>query len=122
MKHIRYYLIASVAVGLFQIIDGLTLSFLGKGILNNAFALIEFIWVLVSIWAVIKFIKVKLLFIVPLTYVIYNVFGWCYGAFLVIKTKNLNEVNVPLWFAIFGACFGVYFALMNYRLYRINKK
>ena len=57
MKNIRYYIIVSIVIGLLQIIDGLILSILGKGIFNYIFSFVEFIWVLVSIWAVIKFIK-----------------------------------------------------------------
>lgn len=112
MKYFKFYFVTSIIVGILQIIDGVILvSSSDIGVINIVVSLFEMLWVIFSIIAIIKVKKSKY---VPLTYIAYNLLGWCYGAYLSFNSQNTEQLILPLWFAIFGLCFGCYFATASY--------
>ncbi len=112
MKYFKFYFVTSIIVGILQIIDGVILASSSDiGVINIAVALLEMLWVIFSIIAIIKVNKSKY---VPITYVAYNLLGWCYGAYLSFHALNTEQSIMPLWFAVFGLCFGCYFATVSY--------
>lgn len=119
MKFIRFYVVASLVLGVLQIADGIVLVSYGTIAISNIFSLLEAIWVVVSMIALWFFIKSKFPIFIPTTYILYNVAGWGYGAYLFSQLQNSDQIiDVPLWFKIAGICFGIYFACVNFILYK----
>lgn len=106
-----YFFYLSILVGLVQVIDAIAL-YKAKGLPTNVSAIttaIEFLWVVVCVFFLSKTYLDGLSFIMPLTYITYNLLGWVYAAISGVGTKT----PIPNWFIIFGGLFGIYYAVGN---------
>ena len=121
MKAIKFYVVGSMCIGIFQIIDGILLCLNQMNACSLLFSLAEMIWVPWSVWAIIAFSKNSFPKLTPILYVLYNVSGWIFGVYLVSLASQTGEpIQIPFAYKIFGTCFGVYFFTAN-RLLLINK-
>jgi len=122
IAYFSYYLILSVAVGVFQIIEGIKLVRKEGKVDENdlAMSVIEFIWFLVSCGFVVYLPKEFVLLILPVLFIIYNISGWALSYFTtpkIEKPEDLKNITIPLWVCISGAVFGAIFAGMSGYLY-----
>ena len=117
MKFVKFYILVSLVVGIMQFIEGGLLFLNGISPITIITTLIEFLWVLVTIVALFKFSKHNVPKFMPASFIIYNVLGWSYGAYLASTIENIKEFSPPQWVFITGVLFGIYFAAFSARLY-----
>ena len=118
MKFIKFYIIASIAIGIMQLLEGTAFVLEIINPTEVIASLIELSWVFVTIVAIFRFSKNNIPKLVPITFLLYNVLGWSYGIYLVSTVENVEEFNLPKWALFSGIVFGIYFATFNYKLYR----
>ena len=112
MTYFKFYFFVSTIIGILQIVDGVILiSSSDIGAISLVLSLLEMLWVLYSVVAILK---VRISKYVPITYVAYNVAGWAYGGYLAMNSPDPELFTVPLWFAVFGLCFGIYFSASSF--------
>lgn len=122
ISYFSYYLILSFAIGIFQIIEGLKL-YRHNGKIDPSdlgLSVIEFIWFMVSCGFIIYLPKEFILLMLPLLYIVYNLFGWTYSYFRGPKIKDENDLSnvvLPLWVCVSGSVFGAVFAGISAYLY-----
>jgi len=117
MKFIKFYILVSLAVGIMQFIEGGLLFLNGISPITIITTLVEFLWVLVTIVAIFKFSKHNVSKIMPASFIIYNVLGWSYGAYLVSTVENIEEFNPAQSLYLIGVVFGIFFAVFSAYLY-----
>lgn len=124
MKYIKLYIVSSMILGITQIIDGVILI-LNKGYLdlfNLVILGIENIWILLTIAALIMFVKNKISVISPVSYMFYYAVAMAY-AFTVPMTDNSLSpeiYSIPIWLCAFEIVFGVIFSIINYKHLRYH--
>lgn len=113
------YFLVSVFVGMAVIVDGVVL-YKAKGVcwtnkVQPVTTTVEFLWVIVTIIALITLEFSQLQILIPSLYLAHNIFGWAYGSYLVSKSpevKNGTEaLVVPYWYLMFGLTVGIVFAI-----------
>jgi len=116
---IEFYLKLSIFVGMLIIVDSILLlrsdRICGNNKLQSATSTFEFIWVIVSIIALIKLEFSQWIILVPIYYVSFNAIGWCYGYYISSKLPGVLEgkekLVVPFWWVLFGMVLAVIYSI-----------
>ena len=119
------YLVASILIGLVVILDGAVLLKL-KGEASGsklvaATSTVEFLWAVVSIFAVFTLSFSREEILSPALFITHNVLGWLYGVYLAPKYLSGNDIefallSVPGWYAMFGFSLGIVYTFLNIHL------
>lgn len=124
MRYAKFYIIAAIILGLFQIIDGLFLL-LRDGHLNKfnwIISSIELIWLLLSIIAIIIFTKNRISLLSPISYLLYYTLCIIISIGIAMSMFNQNQgvtvSDVPTWIYSIGILFGVFYFYSNYKLFK----
>lgn len=119
---LKLYCCGSCLIGLIEIIDALVLI-QNAGAFGSApkiFAIFELFWVLVTCAAVAVFFVGRANLLIPVSFWVYNVSGWCLTFILAALSagtafalNSAGENVLPLWVCYCGLGFGVYFVVAN---------
>ena len=115
MRLVRFYYKFAVGIAVLEITDGVLLL-IDKGLMNwfNAIvSLIELSWLPICTIAAYIFMKNKISFISPLSFVLYFSTGSIIAAAVVAPGETGAPTTLPLWLGIVGAAFGIYYLLIN---------
>lgn len=110
MRFVKFYTAMAIVVGCLEVVDGVKLSLTTFTAANETIALVEMIWILVSIYAVIVFWDRDLSIMLPAAYLLYHgtVIGW--GVANGYHQQKVRFDEIPSWVAISGAVFGLFYA------------
>ncbi|BBN81561.1 hypothetical protein PA25_15460 [Pseudoalteromonas sp. A25] len=77
-------------------------------------SIIEFVWAITTIFALIYGSFTKWQILVPSLYIIHNAIGWIYGLWLAGKlAQQQNRIlSIPPWYAKFSLSFGIVFTVL----------
>ncbi len=124
MSFIRFYILSSIALGIVEILDGVILITRGMTHFNVYISRIEAIWVIVSFLAIWVFKKEKLPIFIPITFILYNILGWAYGAYFVYtmvyssyEPPSPPSPEFPLWVKLINCFFGIFFFVVNAKIW-----
>lgn len=117
---IQTYLLLSIIIGAVLIVDGFLLRNVkgrcgGHSVLNIT-TIIEFLWAILSVIALLKLEFPGWLIFIPALYVAHNVFGWLYGFIIMSKRENNSTdeiIYVPMWYVNFGLVVGIVYGLAS---------
>lgn len=107
-----------MVLGFFQVADGLTALSGYRSSLNTAFSLLELIWFLVTLVFVLAFQKQHYKIFVPLIYIVYYVFSWLYGSYLLTQREIGIALQLPMWFMVLASSFGAIYCASAFRAYK----
>jgi len=113
---IELYFAISVLIGCIVAFDGYVLL-KNHGKANKTSAItstVEFIWVFISVGAVLKLSFTNYQILVPLLYLTHNVLGWLYAAaFMKVDPDKPMDIEIPIWYVCFGLSVGIVFTISS---------
>lgn len=100
------------------IIDAIMIFTDRQYFINQLFSMFELAWFLFSVLQFYFASKAKENVSIILAYLIYYIFSWFVGSYLLASQGNLN--NLPPWFLIFAMSFGGFYTLICIKQYKKN--
>ncbi len=105
-------------LGLFEVIDGLAALGGYRGSLATAFSLLELVWFLFTLVALLAFQKQSFSLLTPLLYTGYFTLSWFYGSFLIASSPENQVMQLPAWFMWVATLFGASYCTTAFWQYR----
>jgi len=116
MKIVKAYALGSCVVGALEVLDS-SVALLHRGFVdtfNWVVSGIEFLWVFISIAAIVVFLRHKAPLLSPISFLVYNVLGWITGAVLFSTGAiTTSSVSLPDWVLWMALGFGIYYVIVN---------
>ena len=114
MRYVRFYMAGSVLIGVTMVSEAISLLLLGPLLLlNQIVAAAEYIWLFLSIAAIIVFIREEVSIKVPLSFVLYTVLSIAYGMYMLFTGADLYREISPVSVALYGA-FALFFTVVSF--------
>lgn len=122
METLQTYCMISVAIGIFQILDGIILlKQKGKYVkFNIIFAFFQLIWLGICFMVFSAFDNYNIQPVSPIAYVVYSAVDWIYGAKVLRGIKDPMNIILPRAYIIFGILFGVFYATLNIKQFLVK--
>lgn len=114
MRYVRFYFAGSVMIGLLLTIDSMILLLSAAGLINLLFSYLEYLWLPLSIVAVVFLVKEGLPILVPVSYLVYTVLTWMHAFYMVSQHPDPANIRLPLWVAGLCVAFGIYFTVVSW--------
>ena len=115
----KKYLSGAMVIGIAQSIDSIIALAGMHNSVTTAFSLIELCWFLVSMLYFVSFYQKNFSIKLPLIYLIYYLFGWFYGSYLLSVVAADSGLIIPTWYMLFAGFFGIFYFSYSYYCYRI---
>ncbi len=110
------YLTLSVIIGVLQVSENIKL-YRQRGAqlnLDYVFATVEFIWFVVTVWALFKFSLFGFALYAAITFICFNVYGWGVGLYAALQAKDdPDAVAIPQWYFIISIPFALVYTALS---------
>lgn len=113
----KIYLSGAIVMGFFGIIDGLFALLGYTSAIASAFSLLEVCWVVTSMVFFLTFKKQNLSKLVPGMYMLYTLYGWMVGSYLLSNKVSGQALTLPVWYMISATIFGLLYCIISARTY-----
>ena len=113
----KIYLSGAIVIGFFGIIDGVLGLFGYSGSIAQAFSLVEICWFLTSMVFLLAFKKQNFQLLIPALYMLYTLYGWLVGSYLLSIKQPGQGIILPVWYMISATLFGLFYCYMSTRAY-----
>jgi len=113
----KIYLSGAIVIGFFGIIDGLYALNGHSSSITLAFSLLEICWFVISMVFLLAFKKQSLDLLVPGMYILYSLYGWVVGSYLLANKIPGQVLSLPVWYMISATLFGLFYCIFSSRAY-----
>ncbi len=114
MRYVTFYFSGSVVIGLLLTIDSVMLLLSAAGVINLLFSYLEYLWLPLSIVAVVFLVRDGLPILVPVSYLVYTVLTWMHAFYMVSQHPDPANIRLPIWVALLCVAFGIYFTVVSW--------
>jgi hypothetical protein len=118
LAFVRFYLAGSIVVGLLLVADSVSLFFGPAGTVNLVISALEYLWLLLSVAAIVLLVREELPILVPVSYVVYAMLSAILAFYLVYRGVDPENLRLPAWIIIAFVIYGLFFATASYRQHR----
>ena len=113
----KIYLSGAIVMGFFGIFDGLYALNGYSSSLSLAFSQLEICWFVISMVFFLAFKKQSLHLLVPGMYMMYSLYGWFVGSYLLSNKLPGQELVLPVWYMVSATLFGLIYCIYSSRAY-----